>query len=84
MATEDPAEPIHAKLFWSGGSQAVRLPKSVRLPGAEVVIRRRGKTLILEPVAEDDGWETFWNRLAPLKQPIRRAPTKPAERRRPL
>jgi antitoxin VapB len=45
-----------AKLFWSGRSQAVRLPKEFRLPGNEVRIRRRGNAVILEPVAEDWAW----------------------------
>lgn len=41
----------HAKLFKSGGSQAVRLPKEYRFPDAEeVVIYRQGRRVILEPV----------------------------------
>jgi antitoxin VapB len=43
-----------AKLFWSGRSQAVRLPKEYRFDGKEVRIRKRGNAVILEPVAEDD------------------------------
>lgn len=43
-----------AKLFWSGRSQAVRLPKEYRFEGKEVRIRRRGTAVILEPVAEND------------------------------
>lgn len=38
-----------AKLFMSGNSQAVRLPKEFRLEGEEVEIRRRGDTLVLRP-----------------------------------
>ena len=45
-----------AKLFWSGRSQAVRLPKSFRMEGSEVRIRRQGRTVILEPIAEDWAW----------------------------
>jgi len=45
-----------AKLFWSGRSQAVRLPKEFRLPGEEVRIRRHGNAVILEPVADDWSW----------------------------
>jgi antitoxin VapB len=45
-----------AKIFWSGRSQAVRLPKSYRLPGKEVRIRRHANAVILEPVAEDWAW----------------------------
>lgn len=45
-----------AKLFWSGRSQAVRLPKEFRMEGAEVRIRRQGAAVILEPVASDWDW----------------------------
>jgi antitoxin VapB len=45
-----------AKLFWSGRSQAVRLPKDFRFEGEEVKIRRRGNAVILEPIADDWGW----------------------------
>ena len=42
-----------AKLFMHGGSQAVRLPKEFRFQGAEVVIRKEGDSVILEPVKRD-------------------------------
>ena len=45
-----------AKIFWSGRSQAVRLPKDFRFEGEEVRIRRHGSAVILEPVAEDWVW----------------------------
>ena len=45
-----------AKLFWSGRSQAVRLPKDFRFEGSEVRIRRHGAAVILEPIAHDWGW----------------------------
>ncbi len=45
-----------AKLFWSGRSQAVRLPKDFRIEGSEVRIRRHGTSVILEPVAHDWAW----------------------------
>ncbi len=45
-----------AKLFWSGRSQAVRLPKEFRFEGSEVRIRRRGGAVILEPVPDDWAW----------------------------
>jgi antitoxin VapB len=45
-----------AKVFWSGRSQAVRLPKKFRFEGDEVRIRRHGNAVILEPVAEDWSW----------------------------
>lgn len=45
-----------AKLFWTGRSQAVRLPKDFRFEGDAVRIRRHGAAVILEPIAEDWSW----------------------------
>ncbi len=42
------------KVFWSGNSQAVRLPKEFRVDSDEVVIRREGDLIVLEPVPR--GW----------------------------
>lgn len=65
-----PAEPeARAKLFMHGGSQAVRLPKAFRFEGAEVIIRKEGDQVILEPVRPRRGpqteqeWAAFWARL---------------------
>jgi virulence-associated protein VagC len=74
----------HARLFWSGGSQAVRLPKAMRLPGKQVIVRRRGTAVILEPLPEADDWAGFWEQILPLARPIRRGKTRRAERRAPL
>jgi antitoxin VapB len=43
-----------AKIFQNGGSQAVRLPKSCRFDEGqdEVIVRRVGKRVILEPADE--------------------------------
>ena len=38
-----------AKIFKSGNSQAVRIPKEFQLEGTEVEIERRGDALILRP-----------------------------------
>lgn len=45
-----------AKVFWSGRSQAVRLPKAFRLEQDEVRIRRHGSAVILEPIPTDWAW----------------------------
>lgn len=45
-----------AKIFWSGRSQAVRLPKDFRFSGEEVRIRRHGNAVILEPIPTDWTW----------------------------
>ena len=51
-----------AKVFWSGRSQAVRLPKEFRVNTQELTIRREGKTLILEQKPAD------WDWLAEIQQ----------------
>jgi antitoxin VapB len=45
-----------AKIFWSGRSQAVRLPKEFRFSTELVHIRRHGNAVILEPVSENWDW----------------------------
>jgi antitoxin VapB len=45
-----------AKVFWSGRSQAVLLPKHFRFDGDKVHIRRHGNAVILEPIARDWTW----------------------------
>ena len=43
-----------AKIFHNGGSQAVRLPKAVRIPDdqRELLVHRVGRCVILEPADE--------------------------------
>ena len=43
-----------AKLFQTGRSQAVRLPKKYRLDGKEVAIKHLGSAVLLMPL--DDPW----------------------------
>jgi len=45
-----------AKIFKSGRSQAVRLPKEFRFEGTEVRIRRKGSAVILEPISNSWSW----------------------------
>lgn len=59
-----------AKVFWSGNSQAVRLPKEFRFPRGvtEVAIRREGLSLVLAPV-EPKAWpESFWRAFSGMSQ----------------
>ena len=55
-----------AKVFWSGRSQAVRLPKEYRFEGKEVRIRRRGDAVILEPIPTDWRWLDELTAAGPL------------------
>jgi len=44
-----------AKIFQSGRSQAVRLPKAFRFEGKEVVVKHFGNGVLLLPI--DNPWE---------------------------
>lgn len=50
-----------AKVFRSGNSQAVRIPKEFQLEGDEVEIRRKGNALILLPKSRS--WESLFDSL---------------------
>ena len=45
-----------AKVFQTGRSQAVRLPKEFRFDGDTVLIRREGSAVVLEPDTWPDGY----------------------------
>jgi antitoxin VapB len=71
-----------ARLFWSGRSQAVRLPKDYRFEGHEVRIRRHGTAVILEPLPTDWAWLDALS--APLDADFQEAATEqPAAQERP-
>ena len=57
-----------AKLFMHGRSQAVRLPKEFRLPGKEVKVSRVGDAVLLEPIVEENPFnsEDFWAKIDAL------------------
>lgn len=70
-----------AKLFQSGQSQAVRLPKKFRFDGSEVFVKRVATAVVLLPT--DDAWDALaqalelfsddylWKRHQPPEQPRR-------------
>ena len=45
-----------AKVFRSGNSQAVRLPKEFRVPEGEVFIKKTGETIVMIP-KKGDRWK---------------------------
>ncbi len=70
-----------AKVFWSGRSQAVRLPKDFRFDTDEVRIRRHGNAVILEPLAHD--WAWLVTVIGPVDEDFAEAvTTQPAEQER--
>ncbi len=71
-----------AKVFWSGRSQAVRLPKDYRFESRQVRIRRHGRAVILEPIAQD--WTWLEGVIGPVDETFEREATQqPAEQVRP-
>ena len=70
------------KIFTSGNSQAIRLPKKFRLSGQTARIKRKGNTLLI--TAEEDAWERFERGIAGLSAIMgdfqRKQPTAPDRR----
>lgn len=63
-----------AKVFKNGNSQAVRLPKEFRFGPEthEVLIRREGETLILEPLAKEEWPQDFWKAFGDMPEDFER------------
>lgn len=61
-----------ARVFWSGRSQAIRLPKEFQLDTGEVQIHREGDRLVLTPVRpelDEYGWpKGFWAALGTVDE----------------
>lgn len=54
------------RVFRSGNSQAVRLPKELRVDAEELEITRHGDTLILRPVRQAGHLEAAFDALAEI------------------
>lgn len=71
-----------ARVFWTGRSQAVRLPKEFRVDGDTVLIRREGDAIVLEPA---DVWpEGYVESFAGVPDDFARPPQGEADRRHTL
>jgi antitoxin VapB len=71
-----------ASLFWTGRSQAVRLPKEFRFEGDSVLVRREGERVILEP---DRGWpEGYFESFGDVPDDFVRPPQGKLTKRRKL
>lgn len=66
-----------AKLFATGRSQAVRLPKEFRFEGSEVYIKRLGKMVVLLP--QDDPWAPLVESLEMFSDDFMADRNQPAE-----
>jgi antitoxin VapB len=58
-----------AKIFTTGRSQAVRLPKEFRLKGKEVYVTKNGNSITLTPKSDFD-WDNWFDALDNLKNDI--------------
>jgi antitoxin VapB len=71
-----------ASLFWTGRSQAVRLPKEFRFEGDTVLVRREGSSVILEPA---QGWpEGYIESFTGISEDFERPPQGQTDKRRKL
>jgi antitoxin VapB len=50
-------------LFQNGRSQAVRLPKALRLPGTRVSVRKLGDGVFIEPITETSWPEDYFSAI---------------------
>ncbi len=57
-----------ARVFMSGRSQAVRLPKEFRFDTDRVAIRREGHHVVLSPLFKD--WDDYFENSTPLPDDV--------------
>ncbi len=69
-----------AKLFASGRSQAVRLPKEYRFEGSEVLVKHFGNGVLLLP--KTDGWQLMEEALAEFEPGFQLDRAQPPEQAR--
>jgi antitoxin VapB len=60
-----------AKIFTTGRSQAVRLPKEFRLKGSEVFVTKSGDSIVLTPKS-DFNWNNWFDALENIEIDIAR------------
>ena len=69
-----------AKLFLNGRSQAVRLPKTYRFEGTEVLIKRVGEAVVLLPAKHP--WKTLIDSLDQFEPGFRLERDQPQKQQR--
>lgn len=55
-----------ARIFQSGNSQAIRLPKEYRFEGSKVYLKRVGNAVVLIP--ENDSWQPLIDSLSQFSE----------------
>ncbi len=73
---------VTAKVFRSGNSQAIRIPKEYRFPPGvqELSIRRAGDAIVLEPITPSTWPESFWDAFGGMPKGFARPPQVPQDR----
>ncbi len=69
-----------AKVFMSGRSQAVRLPKEYRFEGSEVLIKRVGNAVVLLP--RSGSWDSLFKSLGQFEPGFRLERNQPRTQQR--
>ena len=59
-----------ASLFRNGRNQAIRIPREFEFEGTEVVLRKEGKRLIIEPALTKHPFFAFLEGLEPLNESL--------------
>ncbi len=59
-----------ASLFRNGRSQAVRIPREFEFEGSEVVLRKEGARLIIEPALPKLSFLEFLQTLEPIDETL--------------
>jgi len=70
-----------ARLFQSGRSQAVRLPKAYRFSGTEVIVKHFGNGVLLLPI--ENPWQTLEAGLATFEPGFQLNREQPEQQGRP-
>lgn len=70
-----------ARLFQSGRSQAVRLPREYRFAGSEVAVKHLGSGVLLMPL--DDPWDVLEAGLAAFEPGLALTREQPQPQERP-
>jgi len=56
-----------ASLFRNGRNQAVRIPREFELPGSQVLLKKEGGRLLIEPIPESPSLLEVLANLKPIK-----------------
>ena len=58
----------HAKVFKNGRNRAVRIPVEFEFPGDEVIMRKEGDRIIIEPVKVQGNFLQWLQSLEPIEE----------------